>query len=161
MKRKLKVYLDTSVISALHDKRNPERKVLTEAFFKKIENFEVHISDITIVEIEKTPDLEIQNEMKKSIKSFSICSLPEEIEWLIEEYVRYGAISENYKEDAYHIAVAVLNELDYLLSWNFKHIVRKKTKDIVRMVNTLNNHSSNRNNDTCRNIIECEKNEYN
>jgi hypothetical protein len=24
-------------------------------------------------------------------------------------------------------------------SWNFKHIVRRKTKDIVRMVNTLNN----------------------
>jgi len=27
----------------------------------------------------------------------------------------------------------------YLLSWNFKHIVRRKTRDIVRMVNTLNN----------------------
>ncbi|NVM31376.1 MAG: PIN domain-containing protein [Candidatus Helarchaeota archaeon] len=139
MKRKLKVYLDTSVISALHDKRNPERKALTEEFFKKMENFEVYISDITVVEIEKTPDSEIQNEMKKIITNFSVCSLPEDLEWLINEYMRYGAFSESYKEDAYHIAVAVLNELDYLLSWNFKHIVRKKTKDIVRMVNTLNN----------------------
>ena len=32
-----------------------------------------------------------------------------------------------------------MNELDYLLSWNFKHIVRRKTRDIVRIVNNLNN----------------------
>jgi len=29
--------------------------------------------------------------------------------------------------------------MDCLLSWNFKHIVRRKTRDIVRMVNSLNN----------------------
>jgi len=43
MKRKMKVYLDTSVISALFDERNPERKSLTEAFFKEIEIFEPFI----------------------------------------------------------------------------------------------------------------------
>ncbi len=139
MKKQLRVYLDTSVISALYDMRNPERKALTEDFFKNLEHFEVYISDITVVEIEKTPDLEIQAEMKKIITKFSICLLPDDTEWLIKEYIRYGAISELYKEDAYHIAIAVLNKLDYLLSWNFKHIVRKKTRDIVRMVNTLNN----------------------
>lgn len=60
------------------------------------------------------------------------------MEWLAKEYVRNGAVPESYPEDAYHIAIAVINEMDYLLSWNFKHIVRRKTKDIVRMVNTLN-----------------------
>ena len=44
-----------------------------------------------------------------------------------------------YVEDAYHIAIAVITDMDYFLSWNFKHIVRKKTRDIVRMVSTLNN----------------------
>ena len=39
---------------------------------------------------------------------------------------------------SYHIAVAVWGGMDYLLSWNFKHIVGKRTRDIVRMVNTLN-----------------------
>jgi len=59
-------------------------------------------------------------------------------ESLAKEYIHYGAIPESYHEDAYHIAIAVLNNIDYLLSWNFKHMVRKKTRDIVRMVNTLN-----------------------
>ncbi|PXF52775.1 MAG: hypothetical protein C4B56_04375 [Candidatus Methanophagaceae archaeon] len=43
MRRKIRVYLVTSVISALFDERNPERKSLTEAFFAEIDNFETFI----------------------------------------------------------------------------------------------------------------------
>lgn len=139
MKREVKVYLDTSVISALFDERNPERKSLTESFFREIENFEAYISEITVAEIERTQDLELRNKMREAISPFSILPLNDDIEWLAKEYVRYGAVPESYPEDGYHIAIAVLNEMDYLLSWNFKHIVRRKTRDIVRMVNTLNN----------------------
>jgi predicted nucleic acid-binding protein len=39
LKHRLKVYLDTSVFSALFDERNPERRSLTESFFKEIENY--------------------------------------------------------------------------------------------------------------------------
>lgn len=138
MKRKIKVYLDTSVISALFDDRNPERKSLTKAFFDEIGNFDVYISEITSAEIERAPNLKIQSEMEEFISQFSKLLLSEEVEWLANEYIRYGAVPEGYSEDATHIAITVINELDYLLSWNFKHIVRIKTKDIVRMVNTLN-----------------------
>lgn len=37
------------------------------------------------------------------------------------------------------IAVAIINNVDFLLSWNFRHIVRKKTKDIIKMIITINN----------------------
>jgi len=134
----MKVYLDTSVISALFDEKNPERRSLTWAFIKEIANFEAYISDITLVEIERTPDLELRNKMREMIPRFSILSVTDEMEWLAGEYIRYGAVPEGYPEDTYHIAMAVLNEMDYLLSWNFRHVVRRKTKDIVRMVNTLN-----------------------
>lgn len=139
MKGKMKIYLDTSVISALFDEKNPERKSLTEAFFKGIENFETFVSEITGAEIERTPYMELRNKMKEVVARFSVLSLTDDVEWLAKEYVRYGAVPEDYPEDAYHIAITVINEMDYLLSWNFKHIVRRKTRDIVRMVNTLNN----------------------
>jgi len=61
------------------------------------------------------------------------------VEQLSKDYIRYGAIPEGYPEDAYHVAIAVVNNLDIVLSWNFRHIVRRKTKDIVNMVNTMNN----------------------
>ncbi|MCW3133986.1 MAG: hypothetical protein N2V78_06640 [Methanophagales archaeon] len=77
--------------------------------------------------------------MKDAVSRFSVLSLTDDVEWIASEYIRYGAVPEGYLEDAYHIAIAVINEMDYRLSWNFKHIVRRKTRDIVRMANTLNN----------------------
>ena len=137
-RKKIKVYLDTSVISALFDKRNPERKSLTEDFFKEIADFDVFISDITVAEIERTPDSSLRRKMKDVVLQFSILSSINGVESLANEYIRHNAVPENYSEDAYHIAITVLNEIDFLLSWNFKHIVRRKTRDIVKMVNTLN-----------------------
>jgi len=137
-RRKVKVYLDTSVISALFDERNPERKSLTEDFFKEKESFEILISEITLAEIERTPDKQLRNEMHRAVEEFSVLFSNDEVEWIANEYIRHGAVPQNYSEDTYHIGIAVINEVDYLLSWNFKHIVRRKTRDIVRMVNTLN-----------------------
>jgi hypothetical protein len=70
-----------------------------------------------------------------------ILPLSDEIETLASLYIDYRAIPEIYFDDALHIAAAVINEMDYLLSWNFKHLVKIKTRDIVRMVNTLNKYS--------------------
>jgi len=135
----MKIYLDTSVISALFDERNPERKALTEEFYSKIAIYTTYISELTIAEIERTPDQFLRDKMRRVIKKFSILKVNEAVEELAAEYIKYGAVPESYFEDAYHISVAVLNEMDYLLSWNFRHIVREKTRDIVRMVNTLRN----------------------
>ena len=134
----MKVYLDTSVISSLFDDRNPERKYLSESFFKEIENFDPFISVITITEIEHTPDMILRKKMREIVSNFSVLPLTDDIEWLANEYIHHFAVPENYPEDAYHIAIAVINNLDFILSWNFKHIVRRKTRDIVKMVNKIN-----------------------
>ena len=135
----MKMYLDTSVISALFDDRNPERKALTEEFFSRIGIYDAYISELTIAEIESTPDQSLKNKMKQAINDFSVLEISESVEELAKECVNYGAVPDSYQEDAYHIAVAILNEMDYLISWNFRHIVRRITKDIVRMIATLGN----------------------
>jgi predicted nucleic acid-binding protein len=137
MRYKLKVYLDTSVISALFDDRNPERKSLTESFFSEIETFDIYISNITLLEIENTPNKNLKSLMKERIKPFTVLSISEDVEELVKEIIQKGAIKTSYSEDAYHIAIALLNEMDFLLSWNFRHIVRKKTKDIIRMISSM------------------------
>lgn len=138
MRRRIKIYLDTSVISSLFDEKNPERKSLTEIFFRDITDFDAYISDITVAEIDRTPNSELRSKMREPASKFSMLSMTDDAESLAREYIRYGAVPKDYAEDAYHIAIAVTNGMDYLLSWNFKHIVRKRTRDIVRMVNTLN-----------------------
>ena len=77
--------------------------------------------------------------MKESITKFTVLSLSDDVEELAREIIQKGAINASYSEDAYHIAIAIINEMDFLLSWNFRHIVRKKTKDIVRMISSLKN----------------------
>ena len=135
----MKIYLDTSVISALFDGKNPERQDLTQLFFNNKEDYDIYISEITVIEIEKVPNLEFKKKMKQFIAEFTVLSLNEEIEWLANLYIQNNAIPEKFSEDAFHIALSVISEMDFLLSWNFRHIVKRKTKDIVRMVNTLNN----------------------
>jgi hypothetical protein len=54
---------------------------------------------------------------------------------LAREYINNNAIPSEYSEDALHIAIATFNGIDYLLSWNFKHIVKEKTRRIINTVN--------------------------
>ena len=134
MRRRAKVYLDTSVVSALFDETNPERRSLTEAFFKTLPDFESFVSDVTVAEIARTPDDAVRRNLNGAIAGLPVLHLTEEAEALAEEYIQNGAVPAGHPEDAYHIAIAVLNEVDFLLSWNFRHIVRRRTRDIVAMV---------------------------
>ncbi len=131
------IYLDTSVVSALFDGRNPERKAITEDFFRSIENHSIHVSELTLAEIENTSDATLRNQMQEKVKSLIVLPLADDVESLSNKYVEHGAISANYAEDVYHIAISVTNHIPILLSWNFRHIVRRKTKDIVNLVNTM------------------------
>jgi predicted nucleic acid-binding protein len=133
---KNKIYLDTSVISALFDDRNPDRQTLTKLFFENIERFDVYISELTVREIDATQSTVKKDVMRKITSNFKILPIEKGVEELTQKYLEYDALPSGYAEDAYHIGIAVINGMDYLLSWNFKHLVRLKTKDVVRMVNT-------------------------
>jgi len=135
MKRKIKVYLDTSVISALFDEKNPQRQFLTQLFFKSVESLDVYISEVVLAEIDDTRDTRLREKLKKTAISFKVLPINQESSILADEYVRQGAMPSDYPEDALHISIATVNSLNYLLSWNFEHIVKVKTRKIVNMIN--------------------------
>jgi len=130
------VYLDTSVISAYFDMRNPERMELTHYFWRKLPEFKSYISDITLAEVNATPDDELRENMRTLIGSlFPPLAITTEILELAEKYIKGGAIPDGYPEDAQHIGVATVKGIRYLASWNFKHIVRESTKALVNLIN--------------------------
>lgn len=61
----------------------------------------------------------------------------EECRELAMEYIRRGIIPKKYEDDAYHIAVATVGNLDAIISWNFEHIVKLKTKREITGTNLL------------------------
>ena len=135
MKRKIKVYLDTSVISALFDEKNPQRQFLTQLFFKSVESLDVYISEVVLAEIDDTRDTRLREKLKKTAISFKVLPINQESRIWADEYVRQGAMPSDYPEDALHISIATVNSLNYLLSWDFEHIVKVKTRKIVNMIN--------------------------
>ena len=59
----------------------------------------------------------------------------EEIDRLAAIYVRDGIIPANYGFDSAHIATATVHNLDCVMSFNFQHINRLKTKEMTALVN--------------------------
>ncbi len=136
-KLKSKIYLDTSVISAYYDDRQPERMKLTQNFWKQLHNYEIFISSIVMAEIDKWDD-PTRLKLKNLIQNFNVLSVDNEnVIKLSKKYIREQIIPASQELDATHIAVAVANNIDTILSWNFKHIVRKKVKLGVNYINNL------------------------
>ena len=141
--KKLKVYLDTSIIGFLFADDSPEFKKITVDFFNNyINDFEVFISDIVILELERTKDKYLRERLLKVIDDYKIkiidTSNHEEIRRLAQVYIDENIIPENKLEDALHIAICTVNEYDILLSWNFKHIANVKKQTQINSVNMSN-----------------------
>ena len=62
---KLRIYLDTSVFCALYDERVPERQSETQEFWKRLDQFEISISDLTGQELSQTPDPALREKYQK------------------------------------------------------------------------------------------------
>ena len=123
---RIKLYLDTSIPSAFYDTSKPVRQLITQKWFENDAlSYEIFISVITVKEIERIKnDVKRQNISELILKhDMTILDFFDKAKNLANEYMEKGAIPKTEPEDAYHIAIAVINEIDALASWNFKHIV--------------------------------------
>lgn len=133
-----KVYLDFSIISALFDDTNPRKQALTTSFFNQIENFDLYISNITFEQITQIPEKELRKKIKNRVSKFSVLYSNDKVELLANKYLQSSAILKDQTELTHHIAIAVINEIDIFLSWNFRPVIRRITKDRINMVNGAN-----------------------
>ena len=128
--RKLKVYLDTSVISYLKQDDAPEKTAITLNLWEKFKTgvYDIYLSDITVAEINKCNKGKlIFCNQKLSEIQYTNLEITDDVFDLVDEIVDIGILNEKSFEDCQHIAVAVLNECDVIISWNFKHLVNIKT----------------------------------
>lgn len=118
--RKLRIYVDTSVIGGCFDEEFREASIKLIQIFK--EGFAVMvISDLTLEELRYAPEevKHILDEIPE--ENIEKVFLTEEASALADKYLAEGII--NNKADAQHVAMATVNNVDILVSWNFKHLV--------------------------------------
>ena len=136
---KLKIYLDTSVISAYFDFRKPLRQLITQKWFQnELKNLIPFVSSLVFEEIDAHPDNEARMEMLAILDDHGIKMLEinEEILQIANLY-RKNVIPKAIN-DSIHLAVAAYYELDAIASWNFKHIVNLETIKAIHKINKLN-----------------------
>ncbi len=136
--KKETLYLDTSVPSAYYDERAKERQDSTIKFWKDaLPNFRVYISEVTVEELKETKDETLRRKFKSLIKGFKVLKTNKKIRDLANAYIGKGVFPEKYLDDALHVAVASFYEISYVVSWNFEHLVKVKTRKSVNLVNIL------------------------
>ncbi len=136
---KVKVYLDASVPSAYFDSREKERQRITRKWWKEVlfNRYEVYISELVDAELRDTKDEVRRKELLELVKNIKRLEITEESEGLAKIYIESGIIPEGYNEDAIHLAIATLNNIGVVVSWNFTHLVNHETKIRIRAANLL------------------------
>ena len=125
----MRIYLESSVPNFLFADDAPEKQEITKKFFKtEVHNHDVFISQLVLDEIKQAP-LEKSQKIHKSLPKhiFKVLDVTNECKNLADKYVEAGIIPLRFKNDALHIAIAVVNKMDIILSWNMRHIVKVKT----------------------------------
>jgi hypothetical protein len=140
---KPKIYLETTMFSFYYGQETtPEYrqyKADARAVFDLINSgeYEPYTSLYAVGEIDDEPNQEKRQNMRNLITDYGIKVLEptDETERLTALYIKEKAVPESHPTDAAHIAITVVNGLDFIVSLNFTHIARPWTDERVRRVN--------------------------
>lgn len=137
---KIKVYLDTSVISHLLQEDVPEKMADTRRLWDMFKNevYDVYLSTVTLEEVADCPEPK-QSHLREFLNDihFTVLEVTSEALDVADQIINMGILTKKSYDDCQHIGTAVTNGCDCIVSWNFKHIVNIKTIRGVRAITNL------------------------
>jgi len=128
-----RVYIDTSIIGGCLDEEFAEwSRMLFDEIRAGVKT--AVVSDLTLRELEEAPE-----GVKKVLSGvpevfIEYVFLTDEAIELANAYIAHGAVTNKHILDCQHIAIATIERVDVLVSWNFKHIVNL---DRIRKFNAV------------------------
>ena len=133
------IYIETSVISYL--RARPSRDLLAAAWQKvtidwwdtQRDRFDLFTSDVVLEEAGRG-DKSAVSRMFQALAGIPLLEITDEVVVLSEILINANALPQKAIGDSLHIALAAVHGLDYLLTWNYRHIDNAETKPIVRAV---------------------------
>ncbi len=140
---KSKVYIETSVISYLTARPSRDllvaanQQVTLEWWQDRREQFDLFVSQMVEQEI-SSGDKDAVSKRQQALRNCSFLDITPEAIQLAERLIDQNAIPKQAAEDALHIAVGTVSGMDYLLTWNFKHIANAAMRANVELVCRLN-----------------------
>jgi predicted nucleic acid-binding protein len=133
-----RLYLDTSILGALDDPGPRDRVDATRQLLDGLARGLAagHISVVVLEEVERAPRT-VREKVARELRRGYLMVLQESDETirLAGLYVSAHAVPEEYADDARHIAVATVNDIRVVVSWNFRHMVNIERKRRINSVN--------------------------
>jgi hypothetical protein len=136
---KSKIYVETTIVSCLvawpsQDVVVAAHQQITDEWWRtKRQFFELFASQLVLREA-LAGNEEMAQCRLRALKEVMLLEVTEEALGLAEDLINKGPLPQKAAEDAIHIAVAVVNGLDYLITWNCKHIANAKMRDKIEQV---------------------------
>lgn len=135
------VYVETSVIGYLTSKRSGDlvtaaHQQTTEQWWRTERNhFELHASELVLEESNRGDPNQARARLRV-LDGLSILRISPQSRELAELYVTRIPVLHHANADALHLAIASMNRLDYVLTWNCRHIARAVVRRAVVQINT-------------------------
>ena len=133
------IYIETTIISYLVARQSRDlivaahQQITQEWWEARRDFFNLYISELVIREAGSGDKAAAQRRLA-TVSEIPLLELNEEILALASSLVAEKAIPENAKEDALHIALATVHGMDYILTWNCRHIANAELRAAVSNV---------------------------
>ena len=122
------VYLETSFISYLTNRLSRDlivaahQQVTRSWWEKREEEFDFFVSEVVIREISRGDKEESKKRLELVKKIARVLTIDQETEKLAKKFIQKVGLPKKAFDDALHMAIAATSGIDYLLTWNCKHI---------------------------------------
>lgn len=133
------VYIETTVISYLTARRSRDLVIaahqeITEEWWQDLlPSFEAFVSPVVLAEISRGDERQVQARLE-AVAAFDILEVSLEVEGLAATYMEVLQIPPKAEADALHLALAAWHGLDFMVTWNCKHLangfIRRKAEGI-------------------------------
>lgn len=132
------LYLDTSVIGGYFD---AEFKVDTRALWRlRAAGRFIFVSSIVAGRETMGAPKRVRSLMRTTFPQRDLLPLSEAADGLAAAYLAQEVVSRRYADDAFHVAVCSLARIEYLVSWNFRHLANVRREAGFNAVNSLQGH---------------------
>lgn len=131
------VYIETSIVSYLRQRPSTQivaaaRQLLTQRWWEhERHNYQLVTSQYVLDEA-ALGDPTLAAERLQTLADVPLLDLPADVPRIAAEIVRRGILPTDAQVDALHIAVAAFHEVEYLLTWNCKHIANAQVLPRIR-----------------------------
>jgi predicted nucleic acid-binding protein len=133
------VYIETSILGYLTARSTDNlilaanMKITQDWWFNRSSLFDLYISEIVLEEITQG-DTQIAQKRLNAVQNIPLLSVDEKALSLAEQFLLKSNLPVKAGTDAVHIAIATIHNMNYLLTWNCKHIanaqIQKKLTQI-------------------------------